>query len=1047
MENQVRKRLTAALAMVLAVASVPISARDRKEQADSLVRLMKAESIEQLVINGQQYRKAVSSTFLHNGTYLISDTALWNVDTKVINAVGHVKVIQDETILTSDKLDYKIDDNLAEFRGTLVQLQNKKNNLLRTRCLDYNTKDSVAVFRDGAAMRDADGQIIESLNGYYYSNSKMFLFNENVNMFSDSIFVKTNRLYYYSEENKADFPVYIDFWKGGNMLSAESGWYDRGRETVFFKKSVHGMSEDQEVWSDTLYYYRGTGDMLLLGHAQVQDPSRQVTAVADRIHYSDTLNQVMLQRNAAVALETDQNSRRDTMYVGADTLIYRTIRRCDIPEGTVKACDARLSDILTDAVTEFRRKAAEAAAAAAEQARQSNNAPGGGKSAGKGGPSAGGGPGAPDSSGEAPVDGGKAGKRGKSDGGGKDAPGKKDSRAPRAPETPAAAAPEAPAAPVATADSALTEAGMSPAAPLDSALTELPAAPGASGDTLAVADSAAAAMAHRDSLFAPLTEAVAAIDSLVGTGAPADSLAAQSPSAGGFGPARPGELAQRDSLPLRDSTAVPDSLLQSDSLASADSLQQLDTVKLDTTKIGFAYGIRNVKVFRKDIQLRCDSLAYCDLDSIARFYLDPVVWNDGNRQYSSDSLFVLVGGGGPRKASLQSNAFIIIEEDEKSYDQIKGTEVMAYFDSLDSSLKRFDAMGGSSAIFYIHENDAFATVNKVESKMLSGLLKDGNIDQVYYFESPKNNAYPVVQFPESESRMKGFDWRPDERPTGPLDITDLKMRSSQRSYYLGKPRAEFRQTEIYFPGYMPKIRREIAIRDSLSRLPKPKITQKDTLLPPPALRDSLGFVPDSLESFSRDTLAAFDSLAVADSIALAGVVEPVDTLAVRDTSTVVAPAGEEDPLAVPTVDPKQKRKEERELRRKLRIAARDARIAAREARWAELDRQDSLKLEAKKLKELEKQREKTRKALIAIQKQDAKDQAKLQKYIARYRKQYERQQKREATRKRSQAPEPGREVPATDGTGEEAPGSDPVLRDDGSPDDNPVLRGRGVPGT
>ena len=133
MENQIHYRLKLVLTLALALASLNVQARARKERADSLVRLMKAESIEQMVLHGQQYRKAVASTFLHNGTYLISDTALWNVDTKVINAYGHVKVIQDETILTSDKLDYFIDDNLAQFRGTLVQLSNKKRNLLRTR--------------------------------------------------------------------------------------------------------------------------------------------------------------------------------------------------------------------------------------------------------------------------------------------------------------------------------------------------------------------------------------------------------------------------------------------------------------------------------------------------------------------------------------------------------------------------------------------------------------------------------------------------------------------------------------------------------------------------------------------------------------------------------------------------------------------------------------------------------------------------------------------------------------------------------------------------
>ncbi len=965
---------------------MPAFAR-KKEKADSLVRLMKAESIEQLVINGQQYRKTISATFLHNGTYLISDTALWNVDTKVINAVGHVKVIQDETVLTSDKLDYMIDDNLAQFRGTLVQLQNRKQNLLRTRYLDYNTKDSIATFFNGAAMRDSGGKLIESITGTYNSQTKVFDFYNDVNMFADSMFVKTKQLVYHSEEDMAEFPMRIDFWKGGNMLSAEEGWYDKGKETVFFRSDVHALTEKQEAWSDSLYLYKDKGELLMLGNAQIQDPGREVTAVAERIHYSDTLSQVKLMRNAAVALQNGKDEKRDTIYMGADTLIYRTIRRCDISAGTVKACETRLADILTDPVTEYRRKAAEEAAAAAAAARQPQGGPGGkpGKAA----------------SDEVPSGGEKA------------APG--DAPAPKP-------APDAEAPPV---------------------------------------DSLAEAQARKDSLLAPLNNALAAIDSLVGVRPAADSLAAEATVAlDSLASAVPvtDSLAfdpgNRNVLPVAaDSLAVPDTTSVSDSLALSDSLSIAVKEELDTTKIGFVYGVKNVRVFREDIQMRCDSMCYCDLDSVARFYIDPVVWNDGKRQYTADSLLMLIGGGGPRKASLQSNAFVVIQQDSLSYDQIKGAEILAYFDSLDSSLKRFDALGGSSAIFYLHENDAYATVNKVESKMISGILVDGDIDHVYYFEQPKNNAFPVVQFPEVERKMKGFVWRPDERPSCPEDITMLKVRESERSYYESRPRPEFKEAEKYFPGYIKGIQREIAVRDSLARIPKPKV---DTS----AVRDSLQqdslVLVDALPMHRRDSLALRDSIAVegaVDSLAVdvladsLAVTVPADSLSIPAQKDTLAKQEEIDPLSVPTVDPKQKRKEERELRRKLRIAARDARLAARDARWAELDRQDSLKLEAKKQKELEKKRAHTLKTLLSIRKQEAKDEAKLQKYIEKYRKQYEREQKRKAARERSQATGTGGEVPTPPESGEEAPRGDAILGDHGSPDDDPVLRSGGIPGT
>ena len=958
---KIHHRLTLILALAALFAALPVSAaRPRKEKADSLVRLMKAESIEQLVIAGQQYRKAISSTFLHNGTYLISDSAMWNVDTKIINAYGNVKVIQDETILTSDKLDYLIDENLARFRGTLVQLENKKRNLLRTQNLDYNTKDSIAVFRYGGAMRDQDGQLIESTDGTYNSNTKSFVFENQVNMFTDSMLVKTYMIVYDSQTDKATFPSFIDFWKDGNMLSGQRGWYDHGRETLFLNERVHGMSENQEFWSDTLYFYRTTGNVELMGHTQMQDSSRHVTAVADRLNYIDTLNTVVLRKNAAVAMETGKSSKKDTIYMGADTLIYRSIRRCDISEGTVNSCATRLADVLTDPVSEYRKKAAEAAAAAAAEASKTLGDLGQAAGPGRKGP--------------------------KQPGGSED----------REPGEEAASEPPQPGGEMA-ADQ-----------PQESA------------------DSLSSPAASRDSLFAPLTNALLAIDSLAASGAPADSLAL---SAGPEGLPTPADTSSSARPALSDSTVI------SDSTAVADSLAALVP---DTTGVGFIYGRSNVRVFRKDIQMRCDYMCYCDLDSIARFYKDPVVWNEGKRQYSSDSLFLLVGSTGPRKASLQSNAFVVIREDAVSYDQIKGAEIMAFFDTLDSSLKRFDALGGASAIFYLYENDAFATVNKVESKMLSGLLKDGNLEQVYYFEQPKNNAYPVAQLTKEDQVMKGFAWRYDECPKSPEDISTISVKETERPFYKNKAKPVFKQAEQYFPGYMSKILKEIEQSQQRARERRKAREQADTATIADSLPDTLlaeTVLPDTLENTlperpEKDTLTVKPELP--DTVAV--------TPPAADTTATVKPE-EVDPLSVPTVDPKQKRKEERELRRQLRIAEQAARDAAREARWAELDRLDSLKLEAKKQKVLEKERAKKLKQLKAMLKQQEKDEAKLQKYIDKYRKKYEREQKREAARKRAQALREGRKVQPDPEPGQQAVGGDPVLREHGLVDDNPVLGG------
>ena len=820
-----------------------------------MVRLLQGKSVQIITDEeGRTYRKAVDATFLHNDTYLICDTAYWRVDDNIINAKGNVQLMQEGTVLTSETLDYYVDDDLAQFRGGVVQLLDKENNTLRTRFLDYNTADSVAVFFQGASMKDKDGQIIESIDGTYNSKAKLFTFSGDVNMFTDSVFIKTTVLDYHTDTERAVFSAPTDFWKDDNMLSAEKGWYDRGSETFFFTGKVHATSQNQETWSDSLYYYRNLNNVLLLGNAQMQDSTHRTSALAEYIYYEDSLAQVTMRRKAAVAVVTEENEKTDTLYFGADTLIYYTLRMCDIPESEIRNAQTRLSDILTDPVGEYRKKAAEEAAKKAEEAAKRKEM---------------------EERGGAVVPGGdKAPARGLGKGLGDDEFNEAPMVKPKKEEAPA--------------------------------------------DSTALK-------------------------------APADSAAMKSPA---------------DSTALK---APADSTLTT---APADSVAAAPEPPKDTTKVGFAIGLGNVRIFRSDLQVRCDSMRYCDLDSIARFYKDPIIWNEENRQFFSDSLAVLVKESRADRASLMSEAFVVTQEDSLLYDQIKGAEIIAFFDTT-SALKRFDALGGATTLFYLEENGKLATVNKVECKMLSGNFKDGKLDRMHYYDQPKNDAYPVVQFPKEDRYFKGFRWNPELRPTGKEDITTLQVRPSERAEYAKKPKAVYKQTDIYFPGYMKGVyasidaRREAERRAAQRKKHEEQMQKLDSL----ALSDSLAL---------KDSLALADSTAIKDSLAHS------DSLALKDSTAL------SDSLAVAAADslknlPKTKQ-QLREERRQARQKAREARIAAREARWAELDRKDAEKAELKRQKELKRKREKTRRALIAQQKQDLKDEQTLQHYIEYYQK-------------------------------------------------------------
>lgn len=486
---------------------------------------------------------------------------------------------------------------------------------------------------------------------------------------------------------------------------------------------------------------------------------------------------------------------------------------------------------------------------------------------------------------------------------------------------------------------------------------------------------------------------------------PSDSLAAKTLSAV-TEPVSVTEPAEVTNPQSPDSLTVPtDSLtVPTDSLTvPGDSLHvptdSLSLVPKDSTKISFIYGIRNVKVFRNDMQVACDSLAYTDLDSLIRLYENPIVWNEIKRQYSADSITVIVKNQSIDRASLMSNAFIIVQEDTLSYDQIRGTEMMAYFDST-GALRRFDSMGGASGVFYIEENGSLATVNKFESKMLTATLKDGNIQDLNYFDAVKTDAYPVVQMKKDEKILKGFDWQPDKRPKGPEDITPYKPRESQRKVYENVPRAEFAQTDIYFPGHMSSVYKMLARQDSLKRVRNAERRRLEAERKAEAARiaDSLRIVAAADSLALADSLARADSLALRDSLASRDSLARQDSLAVKDSLVV------SDSLSVSKADslandPSAIKKAEQERKKAEREKARKDRQAAKEARWAELDARDAAKAKAKEEKALKKKRQRTLKTLKAMEKRRAKEERMLERYKARYEKQKARKAARKAGKK------------------------------------------------
>lgn len=265
------------------------------------------------------------------------------------------------------------------------------------------------------------------------------------------------------------------------------------------------------------------------------------------------------------------------------------------------------------------------------------------------------------------------------------------------------------------------------------------------------------------------------------------------------------KAAEKDSTTAQaDSLSAPADTIASlpDGIDSTAIVQPPDTVPppADSTLVRFLHGYHNMRAFRSDIQAACDSVVFCELDSIARMYGRPILWNEIKNQLTGETVHILLKDGRPHRASLLTDAWIISQVDTAYYHQIKSTEMTGFFHN--DELYRYDALGGVNALFFMMDGDFITTANLKEAKSMSALIKDGSARRMLYNEQIKSDAYPVLELPREKMYLKDFEWRGQERPVSAETVTPRMPYPSMRSEFSERQLPCFVRTDKYFPLIM-----------------------------------------------------------------------------------------------------------------------------------------------------------------------------------------------------------------------------------------------------
>jgi lipopolysaccharide export system protein LptA len=181
----------------------------------------------------------------------------------------------------------------------------------------------------------------------------------------------------------------------------------------------------------------------------------------------------------------------------------------------------------------------------------------------------------------------------------------------------------------------------------------------------------------------------------------------------------------------------------------------------------------NVKIFKSDLQGKCDSIHTNQATGYTKMYRNPVIWSDRN-QITGDSIYLQSNVATEKLDSLKvfNNAFIISKDSlsENNFNQIKGRNMLGKFEN--NKLKTLFVKGNAESIYFNRneETQILETITKEISSDIEFTLENGVIASIKYLKATDGKTYPPSLLPEDVQKLKGFIWREVEQPKKMQDI-------------------------------------------------------------------------------------------------------------------------------------------------------------------------------------------------------------------------------------------------------------------------------------
>lgn len=788
----------------------------------------------------------------HNGAVILADSAV-RYSNQSFECFGNVLINQNSTYAYGDRASYNRIKSTATLYDDLIKVVDGEAVMYTYNCT-FDTANEVGRFSGGCYVEKGES-LMESDRGYYYTNSHELIAVDNVEMRDETYLMTGDSVIFNTQTEDARYFSNTNIWNDKDeYLFANEGSYTKSRDLHHLTRDAYILSPEREVWSDSIEYYRTDGHIIGRSNIQMDDTTQKVLGFADYGEWWDEPGNALFTRRPSMINYDPTQS--DSLFLAADTLWLYTIavlppdQRDTTSTTTVDslrteamATDSLPAEIEVPESAESVESTESAESAenveSAENAEKLNTPREGDSQRERNERSNKEQPSRSDNKerNERHIDPTSTSERETPRGG-------EQEMARRDRDSLAAMARDGIAADSLVVDSIATDS----TSLVDSIPTAKQLRDYEKMEKRRVRDSIRGIKRHiRDSIDSIKTRERDSIrhirdsilqikiDTIIAkrrseSARIADEEAARiarikqkSIERENRKIARAKARAERRGKEYTGPDFTPiDTLVDSTTMRGArDSMNRdmadtlgrdslgADSVALDSLGIDslnmeppfpadssykMIKAYRHVRMYRTDIQLRCDSLTAMNTDSIIRLYREPILWNENN-QVTSDSMAIYTANEMISKAHFMGTPILGAEIDTMYYNQVKGKDMTAYFDN--GKVYRNDVDGNAQTIYFLQDEGSpeVTGLMYIESAGISFYLVDGEMDKIAYKQNPEYIIYPMTMIPETQQRrLDDFAWHDSIRPARE-DIADRTIRSTRRNDNIEARKPRFRITE------------------------------------------------------------------------------------------------------------------------------------------------------------------------------------------------------------------------------------------------------------